>query len=114
LGTGAALFALLLQLGLSFGHIHVAHADPPVLATATGPAGVPNGGIAQHPADDDHNSHHCAIYAMLALLAGAQVATSLVVLLPVALSIAATPNEGVAFSLIARHAPFRSRAPPLS
>jgi hypothetical protein len=114
-GGRVALFALLLQLALSFGHVHVAHADEPGLAVA--PASDARGGSAtpqpQHP-DEDHDSHYCAIYAILALLTGAQTAAAPVIAMPAPQPVVVAPIAAAAVGLAARHASFRSRAPPLS
>lgn len=109
-----ALLALLLQLALSFGHVHLAHADQPGPVAAASDADddseIPQ---PQHPSDD-HDSHYCAIYAMLALLTGSKIAVAPVVAAPAAHAIAVAPIVAVAVQLVQRHDAFRSRAPPLS
>ena len=106
-----ALLALTLQLGLSFGHVHVARA---IHAGRVTPA--QNDGAAPQPPDqdDDHESHYCAIYAVNALLSGAQVAAAPVIPVPAAWAIAdVSIAPGVAGAGVRRPA-FHSRAPPLS
>jgi hypothetical protein len=111
LGAGLALIALLLQLTLSFGHVHAAPANQVGLAI-TAPSESP--GAPQQQPGDDHDTHYCAIYAILALLAGAQAAAAPVIATPMARAAAVASGEAVALGLIARHDSFRSRAPPIS
>src|SRR5688500_3726117 len=69
LGAWLALVALALQLGLSFGHIHVeAPARAPGLAAAA-PEG-PQGSHRDH--GDTADRDYCPCCAILSLLAGAQ------------------------------------------
>jgi hypothetical protein len=111
LGTGLALIALLLQLTLSFGHVHAAHADQVGLAI-TAPSESPD--APQQQPGDNHDTHYCAIYAILALLAGAQAAAAPVIAAPMARAAAVASGEAVALDLIARHDSFRSRGPPIA
>ena len=107
-----ALWALALQLGLSFGHIHVAHGGHAGLATpAQSDAATP-----QPPPDheDDHESHYCAIYAVNALLSGAQVAAAPLIPTLAAWAIADISIATAAVGAGVRRTAFRSRAPPLS
>jgi len=106
-----ALFALLLQLGLSFGHHHGLAVGHPHAVQAGVPAGDGNDPAApQHRGRDDY----CAICAVLAQLGGAQIAVGPALPHPIALSSAALslPAE-IARGETHRFA-FRSRAPPLS
>jgi hypothetical protein len=103
-----ALFALLMQLGLSFGHVHpIAAGEPTAIANASEPASHPaNGG--------HHDDDYCAICAVLALLSGAQTATAPAIAPPMALAsneITATADTPAA---AAAWGAFRSRAPPQS
>ncbi len=101
-----ALLALVLQLGLSFGHVHGLHADRAAAWTVA----QPDAG----PASGDNDGDYCATCAILAMLSGAQTASAPVFILPVALvsaEIAAVPQ---AARVILRRAAFHSRAPPLS
>jgi hypothetical protein len=107
-----ALLALTLQLGMSFGHLHVAHALHPGLVT---PAQDDVAAPLPPDHDDDHESHYCPIYAVNALLSGAQVAAAPVIPTPAAWAIAQVVSlaHGVAGAGV-RRAAFHSRAPPLS
>ena len=104
-----ALWALALQLGLSFGHVHVAHAIHP---------GLQHDGAAPQPPDHenegDHESHYCAIYAVNALLTGAQVAAAPLIPTLAAWAIADISIATAAVGAGVRRTAFRSRAPPLS
>jgi hypothetical protein len=106
-----ALLALILQLGLAFGHVHGLHAVGPVpIATADA------GNAAPSPTNDDdhHDSNYCAIYAILALLTGAQTASAPVVVLPISLTSAEITFAPEAARIASQRAPFLSRAPPVS
>jgi hypothetical protein len=108
-----ALFALTLQLGLSFGHLHLGHAHATTL-TAAVDAQDSNAAPEPSDSDDEHESHYCAIYAINALLSGAQIATA-----PVIPAVAAPILADVSIATSracseVRHHAFRSRAPPLS
>jgi hypothetical protein len=103
-----ALLALVLQLGLSFGHVHGINADHPAAAlAATDQAGDPPAGNGE-PNDADY----CAICAILALLTGAQVANAPVMALPVAP--AAIERQPALEKILSepQRVAFRSRAPP--
>src|SRR5919112_4378870 len=72
-----ALFALALQLGLSFGHVHAGHGG-----NAAFVAPAPNIAATSQPADEDDDEAHCSICAINALLSGAQVAAAPVIPTP--------------------------------
>jgi DUF2946 family protein len=100
-----ALFALLVQFGLSFGHVHgVPASEHRVFAAAK--ATPPT-----QPATGD-NDDYCAICAVMAMLSGAQTATAPFVVLPIALAeqeispLSETPPATLTWRA------FRSRAPP--
>lgn len=103
-----ALFALTLQLVLSFGHVHA----PPAGEPAVGASTHADGGAPAQPADRDDD--YCAICAILALLSGSHTAPAPT--LPAL--VASTPAEITVAAELARatrpHAAFRSRAPPIS
>ena len=108
-GGGLALFALALQLVLSFGHIHAEDlAGKPVAMAALAQPGTPQGDTPGHDDDDKF----CDICAALALLASGQVAAPPALILPVAFR--AAPLQVASDSLVAafHRAAFRSRAPP--
>jgi len=102
-----ALFALALQLGLSFGHTHADVAMAGIAAPSQ--ASAPD-------TDHDQDLHRdlCAICATMAMAntALASAPPSLSVPLTVTALRTAFPSEAIATG--SRRAAFRSRAPPLS
>ena len=104
-----ALWALALQLGLSFGHVHGSRGDHPAAAQAT-TADADNASNTGDSSDTDY----CATCAILTLLTGAQTASAPVFALPVALASAEITVTPEAPRLGASHTAFHSRAPPLS
>jgi hypothetical protein len=120
--SSLALFGLLLQLALSFGHNHRKdilgdrHSSPAVAASAK--AAWSSGAGSDAPGSDrsshDHEDGYCTVYAINALLnAGLNFAPS-VLPLPgpgISLQRAAGYDLGVVQS---RHLPSRARAPPLA
>ena len=109
-----ALLALLLQLALSFDHVHLAHADwaAAAIAAATSDFAV----IASPPqrGSDEDPDDYCSTCAILALLTGSQIAVAPVLAAPAVHTIAVAPIVAVAVRLVRRHDAFRSRAPPHS
>jgi hypothetical protein len=103
-----ALFALLLQLALSFGHVHPLRTDAATLAAPTAATTDPGGG---HP---DPDESYCASCAILSLLSGGHVAVAPAVASPAFHVAVLAPIAADRVRLIARHNSFRSRAPPIS
>ena len=115
-GAQAALFALVVQFTLAFGHVHVGNADARAIATAAAAfnitpdepnSPVPSDNDPRHPADGI-----CAICATTHLTGSAQVAAAPALPLPVnyrlieqSLSSEATRDELRCLDL-------RSRGPP--
>lgn len=117
-GGRLALFALALQLTLSFGHIHPEDIFGPARAAADASIALPAADHSWLLSTDQHSSHnddYCAICATMYLLASSSVPEA-PQLLP--LPFASQPIEhldGVTAVFIApRRAPFQSRAPPLA
>jgi hypothetical protein len=102
-----ALLALTLQLGLAFGHVHVAPASATTLSVAASPQSDTG-----DPDDADHC--YCATCAVLALLTGAQTATAPDIVQSVSLVSTEITLQPETISFFSSHAAFRSRAPPLS
>jgi hypothetical protein len=110
LGAWAALFALCIQLALSFGHIHLEDIQ-----------GSPSATVAQlqtqneSPADDDHGKpghDFCAICAALSLTSNSVLPTVSLLTVPVDRAyewIADFRTAQVSFGL---HFHFQARAPP--
>ena len=107
-GGWFALFALTLQLALSFGHVHgIAAPHGTEVAAVAFAAPQPATG------DPDDNDY-CAICAVVTLLTGAQTATAPIFTPPVAIASAEIVVAAEAPLLDAQYAAFRSRAPPQS
>lgn len=112
--SALAMFALLLQLALSFGHIHVGHAESNFAATDHDRAPA-IGRAAPDPQDSDgHEDRYCPIYASLQLIGSAQLATPPAVALPHAFGAANLALGAAALVTEAPRCGFRSRAPPLT
>jgi hypothetical protein len=101
-----ALLALVLQLGLAFGHVHAIHAaqNAPA-ASAVSPS---------DPASGDPDDDYCATCAIMALLTGAQTASAPAVAPPVIWGVAEITVAPQRTHLESSRTAFRSRAPPLS
>jgi hypothetical protein len=108
-----ALFALALQLVVSFGHVHADEWTSQPLGIAS----TAHAGEAQAPAggtDTDHRDDQCDICATLHALASAQIATPPLLSIPRAFAHAALPiDKGIA-AVEPRRASFQSRAPPVA
>jgi Protein of unknown function (DUF2946) len=106
-----ALFALALQLCLSFGHVHGlagGHINSVQLSAVQG------GGPAPIPSNNsgDHDDDYCAICAVLAMLSGAQTASAPAVALPTFVTSAERLTVPDTLVSEPQRAAFRSRAPP--
>jgi len=116
-GARLALFALLIQFALSFGHFHSfaaqAAAAQSDLATAVAQDKVAQ--EQQPPShDNDQPADSCAICAVIALAGHVLFAMPPVLLLPQTVELLyLTTNAEFVHLKSARHA-FQSRAPPLS
>ena len=106
----AALFALLVQFTLSFGHIHLGHAADHEVALAQN---EPTGSENPQPAPGSHHEdHYCPIYAVLHLIGAAQTASPPTILPPPTLDANGSACLAVPLELQAPQLAFRSRAPP--
>ncbi len=122
-GSRLALFALALQLVLSFGHTHfnAAQASPSIQAL-TGLAHAQDlaGDVAsarQQPAGQDDNqssNEPCAICAVMAMANQLVFATPAALPLPDAIELYFLPTDARFDHLGSTWSAFRSRAPPVS
>jgi hypothetical protein len=114
-GGRLALFALAVQLALSFGHIHREDIYGPARPhTATSLSA--QSGSQQSPTDPSskHTDDYCAICATISLLSNSFVAAAPQLALPLA-SYAVEHTDSVATVFIARQrTAFQSRAPPVA
>jgi len=115
-GGRLALFALALQLALSFGHVHREDIFGPSSA-ASAAAALPAADTSSPASSDQpskHSDDYCAICATISLLGGSFVATPPQLPVPL-VSHAAEPTDGIVAILVApRRAAFQSRAPPVA
>jgi len=112
-GGTLALFALALQLVVSFGHVHAEDlTGKPLSIASTQHTGAPQ--VLADDGDTDHHDHYCDICATLLALASAQIATP--PLLPTARTFARVeaPIEARVAAAEPRRASFQSRAPPIA
>ncbi len=127
-GSRLALFALAIQLVLSFGHFHglAAEAAPAIQSGQTQPDTSHADGFAapevsaaaqqQSPAnhDSDRQNDTCAICAVMALANAALFATPPVLLLPQAVEFLYLATDAEFVHLNAVRVAFQPRAPPIS
>jgi hypothetical protein len=114
-GSRLALFALAIQLVLSFGHFHgVAHAAPaiPSVATLQAPASQP--APASNQDSDRHGNDGCAICAVIAMANTALFATPPLLRLPEAAEFLYLTTDAEFVHLNAVRVAFQPRAPPIS
>jgi Protein of unknown function (DUF2946) len=111
-GSRLALFALTLQIVLSFGHVHlgeIRHAGGGLAAAGAQPApSAPT----QHPVSDA--ADYCAICATIHLTATSLLPQAPQLPVPLAAQPVRHVNYTAATTFSSRRAPFQSRAPPLA
>ncbi|HZP78387.1 MAG TPA: DUF2946 domain-containing protein [Pseudolabrys sp.] len=103
-----ALLALVLQLVLSFGHIHLTSAAPAQLALSSAAAGTPSAPTDQSGAGDDY----CPICALVQLASISAPPAPPVLPLPATIDLVRL--EAVAHFTVATspHVAFQARGPP--
>ena len=129
-GSRLALFALVLQLALSFGHFHgsVAQAAPAIGSAALQTGVYDANGLPATTADDqsaqpqpttDHDSGQqpvdsCAICAVMAMANNLLYATPPLLLLPQAVEFLYQTTDAEFVHLNSARVAFQPRAPPIS
>ena len=122
-GSRLALFALVIQFALSFGHFHggVAQAAPAVQSGSANGLSLPNtvSEDAQQQPASNHDSDQqqgdvCAICAVLALANTMLFAAPPVLLLPQAVEILYLATDAEFIHLNSARVAFQPRAPPIS
>jgi hypothetical protein len=129
-GSRLALFALVVQLGLSFGHFHgsVAQAAPaiqsaPLQSSAYDAKGLPAATAADQAAQPQPASNHdpdqqpgdtCAICAVMAMANNLLFATPPLLLLPQAVEFLYQTTDAQFVHLNSARVAFQPRAPPIS
>ena len=107
-----ALFALALQLALSFGHIHHHESSAAHLTIAVGTAPHSSSVPASSNDDDDDDDAHCAICWSMTLAGTAILPVPPIVLLPRSVEAMTIRWVAIAITAVARHTSFQPRAPP--
>jgi hypothetical protein len=110
-GTGLALFALVLQLTLSFAHIH----PDDLLRSAAGSDVVLDRGqpaVDHHDHLPGHAHDDCPICSVMHMAGTIVVPSPPTLVVPAVLATAPDPTEATPLVLVARRAPFQTRAPP--
>jgi hypothetical protein len=114
LGTWAALFALTVQLFLSFGHVHLDDLTPPSPAAAGLSLEQTGNRDRTPPAHHDGGAGDvCAICATIGLLASSVLPEPAQVALPIAIPSVWTSDLAAVASRFDQHLLFRARAPPV-
>jgi Protein of unknown function (DUF2946) len=114
-GTWLALFALVLQLAVSFGHVHlegIAGADPARVASATGGHAL-HAPLAPQPGTGGQDDY-CPICASVYLTANSFVPAAPVLPLPSVSRLVEHFDHTAPVFVAPRRPAFQSRAPPLA
>lgn len=106
-----ALFALALQFGLSFGHIHADHAFAAPAATSDQASASPPDGDGHH---QDHPADVCAICTTIAMANALVDATPPVLPVPLNANATEVVADFAYGASVTRLVAFKSRAPPQS
>ena len=109
LGARIALFAIAVQLVLSFGHVH-AFATQAAPSIQSAQQQLPP----QNPDPDQHRDDFCAICAVVAMAGTAVAAAPPALPVPQAFELAPSVTEATFEHPRFARAAFQSRAPPLS
>jgi len=109
-----ALFALVLQMVVSFGHVHLEGIPGVHSETSAGSAKAhAQAAPAQQPRDDDDDAY-CPICASVYLTASSFVPAAPILPLPSVSSAVEHFDHNAAVFVASRRAAFQSRAPPLA
>jgi Protein of unknown function (DUF2946) len=108
LGARLALFALVVQLALSFGHVHAVTAQTAPALQTTQHLPAPSHDPDQHPDD------FCAICAVIALASTAMAAAPPALPVPQAFEFKHPPVVATFVQPRTARTAFQSRAPPIS
>ena len=115
--TWLALFALAMQMVVSFGHVHlegIAHTDPARVASATAGHATQSFVVQPSSTNDDDDDAYCPICASVYLTANSFVPAAPVLPLPVASSAIRHVDRDLRLFMAQRRSAFQSRAPPLA
>ncbi len=112
-----ALFALALQMVVSFGHVHlegISHTDPARVASATAGHSKQSFVVQQSGTSDDDDDAYCPICASVYLTANSFVPAPPVLPLPTASIAIEHLNRRALFIMAPRRLAFQPRAPPIA
>ena len=114
-GAGLGLFALLVQLALSFSHIHpedLLGASAAGIEAAAGSAQPAGPDQERHPAGAPHDD--CPICAVMHLAGTIILPDPPALAVPAQFTVAVFPADDLVSIVIPRRLPFQTRAPPLT
>jgi len=113
-GSLLALFALAVQLTLSFGHVHLdgVLGETTTTIAAAGSASTPQPSPTQHPSNEA--TDYCAICAVIHLAATSFLPQSPQLAVPLVTENVEHFNRIAVIFLTPQRTPFQSRAPPLA
>jgi Protein of unknown function (DUF2946) len=112
-GAGLGLFALLLQLALSFGHVHpedLLGASAARIGAVAGNAQPANTPQDRHAPGAPHDD--CPVCAVMHLAGTIVLPEPPVLALPAQFTVAVLPTDDLVTIVIPRRPPFQTRAPP--
>jgi hypothetical protein len=114
LGAGLGLFALLLQLTLSFAHVHPEDllGAPEAAERVAGKVQPAGPGEDRHAPEAPH--HDCPICSVMHLAGTVVVPDPPALALPDQFAVAIFPVDDLLSIVIPRRLPFQTRAPPLA
>jgi hypothetical protein len=114
LGSGLALFALAIQMMLSFGHVHLdKHASPStqsVMTIGSGAVFPSERALSHNP--DGSPAADCAICALIQLVANSVPSMAPALPLPARFGSIRLRASAEWISVLSRHSPSQARAPP--
>lgn len=114
-GGRLALFALAVQLYLSFGHIHredIYGPAYPGAATSTAPVSATDSGSPPADHSSKHAGDYCEICATISLLTTSWIAEPPRLPVPAASRVVEHPVHRAVAAIMPRRTAFQSRAPP--
>jgi hypothetical protein len=113
-GSRLALFALVLQFALSFGHFHAAAQAAPAIQSGLSYVLTTAGEPTSNPESNHQPRDPCAICAVIALANSVLFAPPPLLLLPQAITFLYLATDSEFVHLNAAYPAFQSRAPPIS
>ncbi|BAM91575.1 hypothetical protein S58_55980 [Bradyrhizobium oligotrophicum S58] len=113
-GSRLALFALLLQFALAFGHVHWLAAQPQDAAGVTAQQLSTRSSPADQDGDQQPAADYCAICAVMAMAQSLLLSPAPVLTLPDAVAFRLPDAIAVTMAAVAVSTAFQPRAPPLA